>query len=100
MISRRVGGGGLGGLYNMVGLCHSNMGNFEESFRAFELAITIDPKAREYRANFGQLLRDVGRGKEAIVAFEGAVDLDGGYAQAHHLGGLCYYGMGELQRAR
>ena len=97
-IGRRVGGGGLAGVYNMVGLCHCNMGNFEASFKAFNAAIRLDPKGREYRANLGQLLRDAGRGGEAVEAFEGAIEVDGGYAQGFHLGGLCLYGMGEIGR--
>jgi Tfp pilus assembly protein PilF len=98
--SRKIGGGGLGGVYNMVGLCHSNTGDFPSAFSAFERAITIDPSSREYRANLGQLLKDVGKGREAMAAFEGAVEVDKGYAQAFHLGGLCKYGMGEIREAK
>ena len=84
----------------MVGLCHSNTGNFPSAFSAFERAINIDPASREYRANLGQLLKDVGKGREAMAAFEGAVEVDKGYAQAFHLGGLCKYGMGEIREAK
>ena len=84
----------------MVGLCHSNMGNFSPAFDAFERAITIDPSGREYRANLGQLLKDVGKGEEAMAAFQGAVEVDEEYAQAWHLGGLCAYGMGDTGKAK
>ena len=95
LISARVGGGGVAGLYNMVGLCYSSIGNYDMAKGAFELAIEID-ESKEYHLNLGQLYRDYGRGTAALTCYQKAIALDKTYTSAFYLAGLCFYGMGRL----
>ena len=44
-----VGGGGIAGIYNMCGLCHTSLGDYEEGKDAFITALTIDQGFKEVR---------------------------------------------------
>lgn len=55
---------------------------------------------QEAWANLGSLLRDWGKGKEALIAFDNAIVLDSAYVHAYHLRGVCKHGMGDHKGAQ
>ena len=94
-----VGGGGISGIYNMCGLCHTSLGNYEEGKEAFTTALAIDQGFKEAWVNLGQLQRDHGNAGEATGNFARAFALDATYTHAYHLSGLCFHSQGNLAMA-
>jgi len=94
-----IGGGGVSGIYNMVGLCNTSLGDYEEGKKAFATCLSIEANFKEAWVNLGQLHRDYGNTADAIQSFAKAFALDSSYVHAYHLSGLCFYSMGNYAMA-
>ncbi|GMH64048.1 hypothetical protein TL16_g03875 [Triparma laevis f. inornata] len=94
-----IGGGGISGIYNMVGLCYTSLGDYEEGKKAFATCLRIEANFKEAWVNLGQLHRDYGNTADAIQSFAKAFSLDSRYVHAYHLSGLCFYAMGDYAMA-
>ena len=57
-------------LHNFIGICEGQLGNIDESLKAHELAIQIDPNFKESHLNHTLMLKEVGRWREAQSGFE------------------------------
>lgn len=64
------------------------------------LLATIFGLDQEAWINLGSLLKDWGKGEDALVAFDRALALDSAYVPAYHLRGLCKHGMGDHRGAQ
>jgi tetratricopeptide (TPR) repeat protein len=64
-------------LLNFIGICEGQLGNIDESLKAHELAIQLDPNFKEGLLNHALMLKEVGRWKEAEFGFEQVIKLDG-----------------------
>lgn len=68
--------GELKEIHNLRGFCHFKLKNHQDSIKAFETAIELDPGSAIDYANIGSNLRELGHKKEAIHLYKMALDLD------------------------
>jgi len=61
--------------YSNIGMIHYEAGRFEEAARAFEQAITLEPKVPTYHRNVGDAYRRLGRREEATASYLQAAEL-------------------------
>lgn len=61
---------------HLLGLIHKAEGDFATAERCMLASIELAPTAAEYRANLGNVLRDIGRTMEAESAYREALALD------------------------
>lgn len=57
-------------------------------------------RTQEAWTNLGSLLKDWGKGEEALLAYDNALVVDSAYVHAYHLRGLCKHGMGDHKGAQ
>lgn len=75
------------------------MGDDEAAVRAFEEAVSLDP--RHYRAltNLGNVALEQGQIDEAITHYEAALKLNENFANAHHNLGVAYRRKGDINKS-
>lgn len=64
------GGANSGKLFNLLGMCHSQLGDVDQALEYFNQAICLDHSLIESTINCAQILKEAGRGDEADMAFE------------------------------
>ena len=67
----------------LLALCYHKQGHHSRSLYAFEKAIKMNPKHAATRNNFGNLLSDTQKYKEAKSQFKKAIDINPSYAEAY-----------------
>lgn len=55
---------------------------------------------KEAWTNLGSMLKEWGKGLDALAAFDRAIAIDSTYVYAYHLRGLCKHGMGDHKGAQ
>lgn len=92
--------------HNKCGVALVNMQRTGEARRAFESALSLDPRYAPALVNIGNLHLEAGETGEALRYYERAVLSDDDYAPAHHNLGVAYKRLGrtadavrELRRA-
>lgn len=69
--------------YYRIACCYEELGDYDEALKNIEQAIEIDPNDDDYVSEKADLLYDMGRGKEAIAAYDQYIKVNpeffGGY---------------------
>ncbi|HWO25525.1 MAG TPA: tetratricopeptide repeat protein [Kofleriaceae bacterium] len=73
----------LGDAHNNLGRLHHDRHELADAESCYRLAICVDAKVPLYWFNLGVALEDLGRHAEAIGAYERALELGPGSADAH-----------------
>ena len=63
--------------YSHLGLASYNAGDLEEAAKAYQGAVTLDPKRPQRYMSLGHVYRELERPQLALIAFNKALDLDG-----------------------
>jgi protein O-GlcNAc transferase len=76
---------------HLLGVVHSQRGNYAEAVRQIDTALTINPKAAAALSNRGFALHELRRFDEAVASYDKAIALKPDYAEA-------LYNRGNAQR--
>jgi protein O-GlcNAc transferase len=76
---------------HLLGVVHSQRGNYAEAVRQIDAALTINPKAAAALSNRGFALHELKRFGEAVASYDKAIALKPDYAEA-------FYNRGNAQR--
>lgn len=76
-----------------------HQGNWERAVSLFQKAVSQDPKDYKAFTLLGYSLRHAGRMKEAIVAYDRAVDLNPSYAEVREYRGIAHAMSGNRDAA-
>jgi tetratricopeptide (TPR) repeat protein len=82
-----------------LGLAHSELGEYEASLAAFDVAAQLDQGDADIQAERGRALFELGRHAEAIEAYQFALGLQPGNPEAYSGLGLTYYSLGVYDTA-
>jgi len=84
---------------NMLGILRAQCGDQASAWEWIGKAIAIDSRSAAYRFNFGKVLLQLKRAREACEALERAVSLDPRYADAYNELGLARAETGSFEAA-
>jgi Flp pilus assembly protein TadD len=82
-----------------VGTAQLHLGQAQEAFKHFQLALRADPKCQQAFYQIGFIFQRMNKPNEAQLAFEQAVQLDPQDYQAQGSLGYLYMAKGELDKA-
>src|SRR5437879_4242183 len=77
--------------YVKQGQAFKAKGDAAAALRAFERALSLDPKSAQIEDEIGFVLAAVNRREEAIAHFEKAIALEPSFAPAHYHLGVAYW---------
>ena len=83
--------------HHLTGDCFLGLRKPEESARAYQRAVTIDPKLSDCWFNLGLMLRETNELDRAIAAFEKVTELTPGFRKAHEQMGLTLIESGDYR---
>jgi tetratricopeptide (TPR) repeat protein len=69
---------------HLLGVVHSQRGNYVEAVRQIDAALTINPKAAAALSNRGLALHELKRFGEAVASYDKAIALKPDYAEAFY----------------
>ena len=75
-------------LFNLLGACYNNLGQFAAAAQFFESAFKIKPDYAEAYMNHGTALREAGQFDLAVNSFIKAIELLPNYSEAHNKLGI------------
>jgi len=87
------------GAWHFLGMIFHQKRQLNEALHHLEKAISFCQDKAVYFNNYGVVLKDAGRWKDAIAAFQRAVELDPAYADAHANLAATYLLQNDLDRA-
>src|SRR6267142_1772918 len=84
---------------NLIGILCAQRGDLGSALEWIGKAVGVDSQNAAYRFNFGKILLQLGRTREACGALERAASLDPGYTEAHNELGLALGEAGSFDAA-
>lgn len=85
--------------YNMIGICHFQLGIFHQAKDAFQQAISMNPSFAAAYNNLGTVYYAQSNYEEAIKAYEEALKLNPKIASAYHNLGNIYLAQNKTDQA-
>ena len=91
-------------IHNYIGMSEAQLGDLDAAILSYEQAKTVDPTFKEAHLNYAQTIKETGRWKDALVAFDAALLVERllnrpVFGAVHaHLGQL-HYGLGNPVRS-
>ena len=85
-------------LINQAFKCHSQ-GNISEAAKYYQDFINQGFKDHRVFSNYGVILKDLGKSKEAELSYRKAIELKLNYAEAHYNLGIISNDLGKLKDA-
>ena len=86
-------------LFNLLGACYNQLGQFGAAAQFFESAFTIKPDYAEAYMNHGTALSESGELNLAVKSFKKAIDLLPNYSEAHNKLGVTYLNLNQYDDA-
>lgn len=87
-------------IYDKIGYCHLNLGNYEEAEKAFVEQIKLAPQSPNPYDSYAELLMRMGRYDESIAQYKKSYDQDPAFVAALEGLGDNYVVKGEYKTAR
>jgi Tfp pilus assembly protein PilF len=85
--------------FNNLGVAYKNKGLYEKAIKAYNTAISLDPRHERSYLNLGVVLRKLGKFDEAEKTYRKAIKLNPDYVKAYHNLGNLYVDMGRINEA-
>ena len=86
-------------LFNLLGACYNQLGQFAAAAQFFESAFTIKPDYAEAYMNHGTALSESGDLDSAVKSFKKAIDLLPNYSEAHNKLGITFLNLSKYDDA-
>lgn len=86
-------------LHNLIGACHTALGEPGQAVARFERALKLSPEAADIHANLGDALSALNRPQQAAACFARAVELNPAVARNHNNLGSALIRLGKLEAA-
>jgi tetratricopeptide (TPR) repeat protein len=85
--------------FNNLSICHSNLGNHDESLKNYNKAIKLKPNYAEAYNNRGVVLKSLGRIDEAIKSYNKAIELKPNYVDTYYNKGVALQSIFEFKES-
>ena len=86
-------------LFNICGICYSDLGQFNESIASYQNALKLQPDCVEVHFNLGNSYYGMGVFKSAIDSFKQALSINPSYDKAYFNLGTIYTDLAQLDLA-
>ncbi|MEZ5809969.1 MAG: sulfotransferase [Rhizobiaceae bacterium] len=86
-------------LHNLIGICHTALGEPGQAVARFERALKLAPEAADIHGNLGDALSALNRPQQAAACFARAVELNPAVARNHNNLGSALIRLGKLEAA-
>ena len=86
-------------LFNLLGACHSTLGELDAAAQMFKNAFSIKPDYAEAYFNHGIVMRDLGQLDSAVESYKSAIEIIPNYPEAHNKLGITYIDIKEYDAA-
>ena len=87
-------------IFSNLGVCHANMGRYEDALEDFDIALLRFPDSSRILANKARTLLIVGRNEEALAALNDAIEIRKNDPDLFRMRGILRFNMGKFKEAQ